>query len=194
VEDARKAHEEALAIREELGERGTAAESRVALAQVSLEEGVPVQAEVLARQAAGEQRAQKAAENEAYACAVLARSLVSLGKTDLASKEIDRALGLLLQSENRTVTLPVTVIAARVWAAKGRGTDASRALKEVLAQAGKLGLVGIQLETRLALADLELRGGGSQAGRARLTALEKDATAKGFQLVAKAAAAALRQP
>jgi hypothetical protein len=40
---------------------------------------------------------------------------------------------------------------------------------------------------------MEVKSGRAAAGRARLQALEKDATAKGFLLIARKAAAALRQ-
>jgi hypothetical protein len=54
--------------------------------------------------------------------------------------------------------------------------------------ATKHGFVPEQLEARLALGEIEMKSGASDAGRARLAALEKDAQAKGFLLIARKAA------
>ena len=58
------------------------------------------------------------------------------------------------------------------------------------AEATKAGLVRLQFEARLALGEIELKSGASAAGRARLSALAAEATAKGFGLIARKAAAA----
>jgi len=46
----------------------------------------------------------------------------------------------------------------------------------------------IQLEARLALGQLEIAGSNPAAGRTRLAALENEAGAKGFALIARKAA------
>ena len=74
---ARKHHEEALAIRNATGEIRTAAESRLALATLSIEEGRPADAERLARQAAQVFEGQEAVDDEALAYAVVARALLA---------------------------------------------------------------------------------------------------------------------
>jgi hypothetical protein len=63
-------------------------------------------------------------------------------------------------------------------------------LISVLAEATKTGFVGDQLEVRLALGEIEMKSGKTNAGRARLAALEKEAAKKDFLLVARKAAAA----
>ena len=47
--------------------------------------------------------------------------------------------------------------------------------------------MGYQLEADLALGETEMKAGAKDAGRVRLLALEKDATAKGFLLIARKA-------
>lgn len=54
----------------------------------------------------------------------------------------------------------------------------------------QLGFVGVELNARLELAELEMKTGQATAGRAHLTAIETDAKAKGYNLVARKAAAA----
>jgi hypothetical protein len=59
-----------------------------------------------------------------------------------------------------------------------------------LADAAKQNLTGIQLEARLAQGEVEMKSGDRTNGRSHLAALKKDATAKGFLLIALKAAAA----
>ena len=51
------------------------------------------------------------------------------------------------------------------------------------------GFVGIELETRLALAELEEKSGQAAAAQRRRLSLERIARTKGFGLIAKKAAA-----
>jgi len=70
----------------------------------------------------------------------------------------------------------------------GAGTQAAaRSLKASLDEAVSKGLFGLQLEARLALGEVEMSGTNPAAGRSRLVALEKDADAKGFALLARKA-------
>ena len=50
--------------------------------------------------------------------------------------------------------------------------------------------MGIELDARLALAEIEMRSGQTTTGRAHLTAIEADAKAKGYSLIARKAATA----
>jgi hypothetical protein len=51
-----------------------------------------------------------------------------------------------------------------------------------------LGYMGIELDTRPALAEMEMRAGQITAGRAHLATIEADAGAKGRNLIARKAA------
>jgi hypothetical protein len=57
----------------------------------------------------------------------------------------------------------------------------------MLAEATKRGFVGYQLEARLALGELEMKSRQTAAGRAHLTALEKEARTRGFLAVSRKA-------
>jgi hypothetical protein len=50
--------------------------------------------------------------------------------------------------------------------------------------------MGIELDARLALAEIEMKTGQVTAGRAHLTAIEADAKAKGYNLIARKATTA----
>ena len=187
--------EEALAIRSEIGEQWTTAASRASLAALSLDEGQPAAAEALARQAAGEFGKLKSEENVAVTDAVLARSLLEQGKTSEAQKVIQTAQELSARSGVIPVHFEVDIAVARTRAAAANHSRqdetaaAKRSLEAVLAKASRHGYLGYEFQSRLALGEIEMKSGKTTAGRARLQALERDAKAKGFLLIARRAAA-----
>ena len=71
----------------------------------------------------------------------------------------------------------------------GRLPTPEAALEQVIAQAGQAGLLGPQLEARLALGEIEIVRGRAAKGRARLEALQQEAQALGYGLIARKAAA-----
>jgi tetratricopeptide (TPR) repeat protein len=187
--DARKAYEDALAIREQLRETLTATESRIRLAGLDIEEGRVAEAETLARSAAGESQRAKQADDEGVARAVLARALLAEGKHGQAREEIARSRALLVRSD-REERLALSIVDARLSAASGAPGAAARALETILREASRSGLAGLELEARLALGEVEMRSGKIPSARARLESLRKDASAKGFKLIARKSAAA----
>ncbi len=193
---ARQQHTEALRLRRTMGEQAAVAESLTALAELSIEEGHPADAQGSLRDALQILRQQQLGDQELDAHVVLARALLSLGRKAEAEKEIDLATQLVAKSQNHAVHLDVSMVAARIHAASGRSADladAAKTLNIVLAEATKCGFAGYQFEARLSLGEMELKSGHAAAGRARLQALEKDATAKGCLLIARKAVAALGQ-
>ena len=188
--DARKSHEEALAIRNQIGEKTQAAESRLRLAALSLEEEHPAEAEVLAHEAAEEFGKNKLNGDEANAHAVLARSFLAQGKLAAAERSVALATTLAATAQERDIFLSVAICAARVRAASGKRTEAVNNLEAIIPEAAKLGFVEDEFEARLAIGEIEIESGRAAAGRARLAALERDAAARGFLLIARKAAAA----
>ena len=190
---AQKKYEEALAIKNQLGEKGASAEIRVALAQLAIEGGHPAVAEAPAREAAEEFRQERATDSEVSARIVLARSLLAQGKYPAAQEAIDGAKALLNKSENLDAHFSFQITAARVRQASGRPSDrleAAKSLEAVLGEAKKTGFLGHELEVGLTLGEIELQSGNIARARTRLGALERQATAKGFGLIARKAAAA----
>jgi len=188
--EARKSHEEALAIRNQIGEKTQAAESRLRLAALSLEEEHPAEAEVLAHEAAEEFGKNKLNGDEANAHAVLARSFLAQGKFAAAEGSVALATTLAATAQERDIFLSVAICAARVRAASGKRTEAVNNLEAIIPEAAKLGFVEDEFEARLAIGEIEIESGRAAAGRARLAALERDAAARGFLLIARKAAAA----
>jgi serine/threonine protein kinase/tetratricopeptide (TPR) repeat protein len=187
--DARKQCLDSLKIREEIGEKASAAESRVALAELAMEEGQPREAEMSARRAIEEFRTEKLADNEFVAQAVLVRALLAQDKIADAEREIDRLTSPAAGSQNAEARLKFRIAAARVRAATTRNADAKKDLEGVLEEATQLGLSQYQFEARLALGEAKMKSRQTAAGREHLQALEKDAASKGFLLIARQARA-----
>jgi len=188
--EARKTLEQSLAIRNELGEKAGAAETETMLAQSALDENNPSQSSDLASKAAAEAHRDKALDLEAAALAILAESDVDRNKLNDARDAITKAKALTSKSEERHVITAVAIAGARVTAASGESDEALKTLEELLADVNKLDLVDLQFDARLAIGEIEIKAGKATAGRAHLDALEKDATAKGFLLIARKCQAA----
>jgi tetratricopeptide (TPR) repeat protein len=192
--EARREHVAALALREELGEKLMVAESRLALAVVSLEEGNAEAAEAPAREAASLFHREHAMDKEATAQGILASVLLARGHTIQAEQAISRALALTRKSQVQAVRLPVAISAARVAAARGRADDTERALQDlqrVLAEASRTGRIRLELEARLALGEVGVSAGREGAAET-LETLERDAAAKRYDLIVRKATAARR--
>ena len=67
---------------------------------------------------------------------------------------------------------------------------AGRSLSSIVAKAVKMGCIPCQFDARMALGRLEMKAGQTAAGRSHLQALERDAQAADFRLVARQAAEA----
>jgi ATP/maltotriose-dependent transcriptional regulator MalT len=194
LKDARQSYEESLAVREQLHETLTIVESHIALAAVAIEEGRAAEGEALARSAADESQRGKQVDNEGLARFELARALLAQRKLIEARREIARTRSVLDKSENRQVRLVLGITDARLSAEAGQWAAAIKAVEAIRRDAAKAGRVGVELEARLARGEIDMRSGNVAAGRARLEALQKDASARGFALVARKSARAASGP
>jgi hypothetical protein len=109
-------------------------------------------------------------------------------KPDDARSAIARATELTEKNRNRRTRLDVNIAAARVLAASGKLAEAERRLHAAIDEAREVHSVDRGLESRLTLGEVELLAGKAAAGRARLAAVQKEAAAKGFNLLARKAA------
>jgi serine/threonine protein kinase/tetratricopeptide (TPR) repeat protein len=194
---ARKSIEEALAIRQKGQDKTKVAESELLLAELSLEEGRnAADTEAVARQAIEALKNEEALEAEANGWNLLTRALFAERKFEEAKHSSQEALSLSLKTKDLQLRMDNAILAARVqgltsapssnFAAR---TAASNQLVSLISQAKKSNYVGEELDARLAVAEIELKAGAMASARSHLTALEKEARAKGFGLVAQKAAA-----
>ena len=183
---ARKRYEEALAIRNDIGEKESAADSTLDLGKLLIEEGQAGEAVTSITKLLPELHAQRNLDREAYARAILALALSRQNKMADAQKQAALSRTISAKSQHRGIGVQIAITTARVDAAAGK--PAATALISVMQQAAKYGFVAYQLDARLALAEMEVKGNPATAQRTQLESLEKDARAKGFLLIADKAA------
>jgi DNA-binding winged helix-turn-helix (wHTH) protein/tetratricopeptide (TPR) repeat protein len=179
--EARQYRLQALEIRTELGDKADAADTRVSLADGSIEEGHPDQAEAPAREAIAELKSLNLVDDEAVAYPVLARALLGLRRPAEALKLLESAAPTVGKSHNQDVQFTNAIAWGRVLAANGKSNDAIRSLKATDARATKSGFVGYALDARLALAELDVKT--DKATQSSLESLETDAKRKGYVLI-----------
>ena len=190
---ARKSYEAAVSAFQDAGARRNTTEAQVALARLTVEEGHPGDAEAPLRHATDEFAAEKNTGDETSARASLAEALVATGLAPVvaeAQKNVNTGVGYVGSLQDPRPRLEITIAAARVANAMGGSAQALKTLNGALTDAERDGLIPYQFEIRLALAETQLKLGKSGQARFQLAALEKDATAKGFLLIARKAHAA----
>jgi tetratricopeptide (TPR) repeat protein len=179
---AQRHHQEALELRTQLGEKGTAAESRVALAVVALEKGLAADAESLAREAAVVFEEQHASDNEARARAMLALAMLWQNRRDPAFREVEHAESLVRDSQNVLARMAVGIAMGHLEAVRNP-SGAIRQLESLKSEAVQRGILRYEFAARRAIIDIE--GRNSAAGAMHLTSLQKDAKARGYLLYAR---------
>jgi DNA-binding winged helix-turn-helix (wHTH) protein/tetratricopeptide (TPR) repeat protein len=197
VAAARHTQERALDLRQKLGEKQSIAESRLALARISLEEGRAAEAESAARQTVTEFHAESVPDLEAAAYALLARSLLEQGKSEQAQKAAKSAVTNSARSQEPMTQISVAITAARVRAASyphsssgvERAAQMIHDLQALANKAKKYTFLGLEFEARLAEAQVKLDSGRTNDSVAQLTSLAEEAQAKGFGLIARKALA-----
>ena len=116
--------------------------------------------------------------------------MLAAGNHADAKKEIDGARALASQSQNRLNRLHYDLASARMLSATGQSELSRAQLQKLQREAQSMGFVAFELDARLALAELEKNSQHNSAARTELTSLENTAHAKGFELLARKAAAA----
>jgi DNA-binding winged helix-turn-helix (wHTH) protein/tetratricopeptide (TPR) repeat protein len=185
---ARKSYEQSLAVRNQIGENQTIAETNVSLAQLSIEEGHAADAATLARKCEELFHQQQQADDELIASVVLTQALLAQGKQADAKTEIAAAAPLAARNQNRLVSLQFSLASARVALASDQAQSSRPQLEQVIKDAKSHGLLEVQWEAMLSLAELEKKSGHKAVAQAQYASLAKAAHAKGFDLIAHKAA------
>ena len=187
--EARKDFEDALALRSELGERGNSAATQVALADLAIEEGHFDDAASAARNARDQLQKEALSDEEIISTVVLARALLAKGEVPGAARELSQRDLCARKSQNIAIQMEFGIEKARIEAAAGKRASAETSLKTLLARARKAGFVLYQLKSRMAAEEIAMATDNSGESRMRIEQLEKDANAKGFNLIARKCAA-----
>ena len=183
---ARSKLDEALKIRTELDASADVAETRLFLGTLAIEEARPSDAEQLARQALEAFEKERMNDRAAAGYELLARALLAQSKPGDARAAIDRGRALTAGTQDRYVQFAVRLTAARVQDAEGRTKEARSALQALLNEARTAGFSEFGLQVQYVLGEVEARLG---LGRERLQSLQKDASARGYVLLARKSSA-----
>lgn len=184
--EAREAESKAVAVFEGIGDRQSAARARMILAELLLDEGKIQQAQISSSSAAGEFVKEKAARDAALAYAILSQALLREGNLAEARSAIEQAMAYLSRCSDREAELIVAISSARIQAVSGgiAQDDAAKTFREIASKANRLGFVPYELEPRLAIAEIEVNLGDRVNARTHLEALRKEASDRGFGLIA----------
>ena len=188
---ARQANEEALKIQTEMGDADSANNTRLAMAQLSLADGQWPEAETAARKLVMEISEQEQPDLEARSVTVLAQAMLGQGKAPEASAAIARGESYMDKIDDPAFQLSMKILASRIRGVSGdfnAQLQAIASLQQLLSEATKGGFVLQQMEAELALGEVEIASGKSDAGRTRLKLLQRQATSRGFLLIARQAA------
>ncbi|HEX6640976.1 MAG TPA: tetratricopeptide repeat protein, partial [Thermoanaerobaculia bacterium] len=181
---ARAYYDRTLKEHREMGERGGTADDQRALAQLDLDEGNPTSALANATAAASEYEAEGRPADRVRALLLAARANTELGRAAEGRNVLVTTRKLMSAVQDPEVAIYFDVEQARY------DRDAA-ALERAVARAHREKLIEAELDARLALAQVELRLGHTVSARARAAALAKEATARGFGLIARQAGALL---
>ena len=160
---------------------------RLVSALVALDQKRYGEARSFATQAGELARLDLQPDREADAATVTALAWLAEGRIAEASRAIEPVAERVKTTEDRLLRLSGGIALARVTAASRTPADLASAkeqLSALLHDAAQLSAVPLELEARLALAEVEVHA-GDPAGRTRLANLERDATAKGFIQIAR---------
>ncbi|HME13257.1 MAG TPA: tetratricopeptide repeat protein [Candidatus Acidoferrum sp.] len=181
---ARKSYEESLAMRKQLGEKQAVAETEVALAQISIQEHYAADAENVLRRCRGQFHQEQQADDELAASTELIDALLAQAKLAEARQEIQRDAALEKSSQNRLSQMKFSLAGARAVLASEHPEGARENLEKLLREAHERGFLGVELEARLAVAELERETGHVAAAHTQFAALQSAARAKGFGRIA----------
>lgn len=181
---ARHELERALSLFATLADAQGADRSRLLLAGLSSEEGRFGEAAALAEQVVGSSIESGDRGVESMARSILAWSHHELGRERAAADHMELARQAAEGAADPTVRLSVALAAARLEAATGGDVDSRRELESILAEARARDFVHIALESELALAEIELQRGESDAARRRLQEIAATAERVGWSLLA----------
>jgi eukaryotic-like serine/threonine-protein kinase len=190
---ARAKQQQALSVAEKTGAKSQAAQSRLELAQLDLEEGRAGEAEQSIRDVLAVFAREKMLDDELNAHVLLARCLLAQGRIAEARAALNEVREAAARNQNPANRLLFRIADARTIAALPSASSAvSRArarseLMECLASARKFGFVLLEFEARLAVAEIDSMENARAAG-SRLESLEKEAQAHGLGLISWKAA------
>ncbi len=197
LSQAHQKYSQAASIMAGLGSKIYEDRSDLALAELSIAERHPLQAEATARRVLQDPDLLHAPDFKLAATVVLAQALLAQGRSPEAQQALaydtaSRNAPMLAAGINFGLGEGLSILAERLRASTGKSNDVREAtsrLQVILEDSAKHGNLMRQFQASLALGEIEMKWGDKEAGRVQLVALEQKAHATGFGLIARQARA-----
>lgn len=189
---ARGQYEMALRLRSDIGEKETILQTKVALAQLAIEEGRAEDAEPEARQCQDQLHQEQLLDDELGAGLVLVSALLDQSKDADAKREFLALRPLEEKTQDRKLQLRFALEQAQALAAEHDLHASLTLLDTVSRQADASGFAGLAWEAQTALASVDGRAGNRAGALRRLKILEANERSAGLQLQARKTGAAAK--
>lgn len=187
---ARAHFEQAMQQQKTIGQSAGVAATSLDLADLCMEEKNFKEAERLALAAEEEFAKEKAPESQALSALVVGRALSAQNNQPGAAAAMARARTLMPRTASPPAKLSLDLAMGRFQLASKKMAEARSLLQEVLRRAQKYGFKGYELEARLSLGEMAIRGGSANAVQ-QMRQLQTEAEQREFRLLASKAGAML---
>ena len=180
---------------EQIGDRAEVARVDLYLGELLLDGGKNAEAAAAARRATEAFGTNMSESEEVAAILLYAQAQVAAGQLADAGKNVEKAVKAASETRNREMQMLAGVVGARIRAASNNSKDVRQAvaiLSQIITDSGAANFADVAYEARLWQGEIELKSAEKGPGRDHLAALQKDATSRGFGLVARKAGDALR--
>jgi len=184
---------QALKLREQSGEEAMAAHTRVEIAELALEDRKPVpEVEATVRSLLNDFRKGDDLEGQLDAATLLAVVLAAERRFPDAQTAVAAAQQASTKSQNYPKRTRLQIVKARVEA-QSNASGSEDTLRKIAEDCRQRGFVGLQLEAELALGEVSAATGHHAAGARTFAGLQRKASANGYRLIARKAAAAQKE-
>jgi len=184
---------QALKLREQSGEEAMAAHTRVEIAELALEDRKPVpEVEATVRSLLNDFRKGDDLEGQLDAATLLAVVLDAERRFPDAQTAVAAAQQASTKSQNYPKRTRLQIVKARVEA-QSNASGSEDTLRTIAEDCRQRGFVGLQLEAELALGEVSAATGHHAAGARTFAGLQRKASANGYRLIARKAAAAQKE-
>jgi DNA-binding winged helix-turn-helix (wHTH) protein/tetratricopeptide (TPR) repeat protein len=193
---SRKSYQQSLDLRNQIGEIQTAAQTRVYLAKLSVEEGHPADAlEKDLRNCKELFEKEEQVDDQINTVIVLSEALSAQKRFSEAKKELDAIAPLVQKSQNKLLNLRFSLAAAQVAMEMAPPEARAREMGLVRTEAVAAGYVELGFEAELVLVEWQQKVGQTAQAKSRAMALQQAASHRGFERVsAKADALSQGKP
>ena len=180
---ARLQLERALTLRRARGLWVFVAETELALARLTLEEGRPEEALALAEWALAAHAALESQDREGLSCTVKARALWAAGEPQGAREALERARALTERSEDGFIVAEVQLTGAWLALRDGGATEREAAvqrLRALVTRATRQRMKRVELEARLLLVELDRQPDAIERAT-ELLSVQQEASRRGYR-------------